>query len=142
MGLKFRKSFKIAPGVKVNVGKKSAGVSIGGKYGGISMNTKTGTHARVSAPGTGLSYTTKVGGSSNTKTNTPNNTVISDTHVNPKNKWVSFTLCLLFGYFGVHKFYEGKIGMGLLYLFTIGLFGFGWFVDIFLILGKENPYYV
>lgn len=142
MGLRFRKSFKIAPGVKVNVGKKSAGVSIGGKYGGISMNTKTGTHARVSAPGTGLSYTTKVGGSSNSKTNTQNNTVISDTHVSPKNKWVSFTLCLLFGYFGVHKFYEGKIGMGLLYLFTIGLFGFGWLVDIFLILGKENPYYV
>lgn len=62
MGMKFRKSFKIAPGVKVNIGKKSTGVSIGGKYGGVSINSKTGTKARVSAPGTGMSYTTKVGG--------------------------------------------------------------------------------
>ena len=26
-----------------------------------------------------------------------------------KNKWVSFFLCLFFGYLGIHKFYEGKI---------------------------------
>lgn len=38
-------------------------------------------------------------------------------------------LCLLFGLFGVHKFYEKKIGMGLLYVFTFGLFGFGPLVD-------------
>lgn len=56
MGLRFRKSFKIAPGVKVNVGKKSAGISVGGKYGGVSVNSKTGARVRASAPGTGLSY--------------------------------------------------------------------------------------
>ena len=33
MGLSFRKSVKIAPGVKLNLGKKSAGISVGGKYG-------------------------------------------------------------------------------------------------------------
>lgn len=60
MGLRFKKSFKVAPGVKINVGKKSMGVSVGGKYGGISTNTKSGSHMRVSAPGTGLSYTTKL----------------------------------------------------------------------------------
>ncbi|MFQ7002328.1 MAG: NINE protein [Ruthenibacterium lactatiformans] len=27
------------------------------------------------------------------------------------------------GYFGAHKFYEGKVGMGVLYLFTLGLLG-------------------
>ena len=42
MGFKYRKSVKIAPGVKLNVGKKSAGISIGGKYGGVSVNSKTG----------------------------------------------------------------------------------------------------
>ena len=62
MGKRFRKSIKVAPGVKVNLGKKSVGVSVGGKHGGISYNTKSGAHARVSAPGTGLSYTTKIGG--------------------------------------------------------------------------------
>ena len=41
MGLRFRKSIKIAPGVKINIGKKSVGMSIGGKYGGISMNSTT-----------------------------------------------------------------------------------------------------
>ena len=61
MGLRFRKSFKIAPGIRFNLGKKSAGISIGGKTGGISFNSKTGVRARVSAPGTGLSYSTKLG---------------------------------------------------------------------------------
>lgn len=61
MGLRFRKSFKIAPGVKFNVGKKSVGVSVGGKHAGVSFNSKTGARARVSAPGTGLSYSTKLG---------------------------------------------------------------------------------
>jgi hypothetical protein len=60
MGLRFRKSIKLAPCVKLNLGKKSAGISVGGKYGGVSYNTRTGTRARVSAPGTGLSYSTKI----------------------------------------------------------------------------------
>lgn len=60
----------------------------------------------------------------------------------PINKWVSFVLCLLLGYLGAHKFYEGRIGMGILYFFTAGLFGIGWIVDIISILLKPNPYYV
>ena len=43
--------------------------------------------------------------------------------------WIRFIICLLFGIFGVHKFMEKKIGMGILYLFTAGLFGLGWFYD-------------
>lgn len=59
-----------------------------------------------------------------------------------KDKWVAFTLCLLLGMFGAHKFYEGKTGMGILYLCTLGLCGIGWIVDIISILRKPNPYYV
>ena len=59
-----------------------------------------------------------------------------------KNKWTAFFLCLLLGFFGAHKFYEGKIGMGILYLLTAGLFLIGWIVDIISILLKPNPYYV
>ena len=59
-----------------------------------------------------------------------------------KNKWVAFVLCFCFGVLGVHKFYEGKIGMGILYIITFGLFGIGWFVDLIAILLKPNPYYV
>ena len=57
MGLRFRKSIQLLPGVKLNIGKSSVGVSLGGKFGGISLNSKTGAHARASLPGTGLSYT-------------------------------------------------------------------------------------
>ncbi len=60
----------------------------------------------------------------------------------PKSKWVAFFLCLLFGEFGIHKFYEGKILGGIIYLFTFGLFGFGWIIDIIAILLKPDPYYV
>ncbi len=34
---------------------------------------------------------------------------------------------------GLHRLYNGKIGTGLLWMFTLGLFGFGQFVDLFLI---------
>ena len=47
-----------------------------------------------------------------------------------KSKMVALVLCIFFGYFGVHYFYAGKIGMGILYVFTIGLCGIGWIVDI------------
>lgn len=58
------------------------------------------------------------------------------------NKWVDFFLCLFLGYFGIHKFYEGKIGMGILYIFTVGLFGLGTFIDLIIILcnGAKDKY--
>lgn len=60
----------------------------------------------------------------------------------PKNKWVAFILCVLLGYFGAHKFYEGRTGLGILYLFTFGLLGIGWIIDCIVLLLKPNPYYV
>ena len=59
----------------------------------------------------------------------------------PKNKWIAFCLCFFLGMFGAHKYYEGKIRMGLLYTFTYGLFGYGWLFDVFALLFKPNPYY-
>lgn len=59
-----------------------------------------------------------------------------------KNKWVALLLCIFFGGLGIHRFYEGKIATGLLYLFTYGLLGLGWIVDIVRIACKPNPYRV
>lgn len=59
-----------------------------------------------------------------------------------KNKWVALVLCIFLGFLGGHKFYEGKAGMGILYLFTGGLFGIGVLVDFIMILFKPNPYFV
>ena len=57
-----------------------------------------------------------------------------------KNKWTALLLCIFLGWMGAHKYYEGKIGMGILYTFTLGLFFIGWVVDIIILALKPNPY--
>lgn len=57
-------------------------------------------------------------------------------------KTTALVLCVFLGWCGAHKFYEGKVGMGILYIFTMGLFGIGWIIDIITIATKPNPYYV
>lgn len=59
-----------------------------------------------------------------------------------KDKWVAFCLCFFLGFLGAHKFYEGKAGMGILYIFTGGLCGIGVLIDLISLLLKPNPYYV
>ncbi len=61
---------------------------------------------------------------------------------NVKNKWVALLLWFFLGLVGGHKFYEGKVGMGILYIFTGGLFGIGMIVDFITLLFKPTHYYV
>lgn len=56
MGLKFRKSKKIAPGIRLNVGKKGASVTFGGKGARYTVSTSGRRTKSVSIPGTGISY--------------------------------------------------------------------------------------
>lgn len=44
---------------------------------------------------------------------------------------ITLMLAVFLGWIGVHYFYVGKTGMGILYIFTMGLFGIGWLIDIF-----------
>lgn len=60
MGLRFRKSIKVLPGVKLNISKSGISTSVGRR--GATVNfSKRGTRATVGIPGTGISYSTMVG---------------------------------------------------------------------------------
>ena len=56
------------------------------------------------------------------------------------NKWIALALCILLGYLGLHRFYEGKIWTGILWLCTGGLLGVGVVVDAILIVMKPEHY--
>lgn len=51
---------------------------------------------------------------------------------------VAWLLLTFVGIFGVHRFYLGKIGTGLLWLFTGGLFGIGWIYDFLTMNGQVS----
>lgn len=52
------------------------------------------------------------------------------TQTSDKSKKTALILCACLGYFGIHYFYVGRIGKGILYFCTFGLCGIGWIVDI------------
>jgi hypothetical protein len=49
----------------------------------------------------------------------------------PKSRTVAIVLCLLFGYYGFHRFYVGKYGSGVLMMCTAGGFFIWWIIDLF-----------
>lgn len=58
----------------------------------------------------------------------------------PHSKGISFLLWLacFMGFAGIHRFYLGRPVSGFLYLITFGIFGFGQFIDLFLLPGMVN----
>ena len=60
MGFRFRKSLSILPGVRLTLGKKSGSVSFGIRGLRYTVGTR-GEHITAGLPGTGLSWTHKVG---------------------------------------------------------------------------------
>ena len=55
MGFRFRRRIKIAPGIRLNIGKNGMSTSVGRR--GFTMNIGRGkTRTTVGLPGTGLSY--------------------------------------------------------------------------------------
>ncbi len=54
--------------------------------------------------------------------------------VSEKSKGTAAVLCFFFGWLGIHRFYVGKTGTGLLWMFTLGLAGLGEIIDFIMIL--------
>ena len=63
MGFRFRRSIRIAPGLRVNVGRRGVSLSAGVRGASLTFGSR-GTYANVGIPGTGLSYRQKLGGGS------------------------------------------------------------------------------
>lgn len=59
MALRFRRTIKIAPGVRLNISRSGVSTSIGGAGHSINIGSQ-GTRGTVGIPGTGLSYTTRL----------------------------------------------------------------------------------
>jgi len=47
-------------------------------------------------------------------------------------------ICFFFGLIGAHKFYSGKVLLGVLYSLTAGLFGIGVLVDFISVIFKDS----
>lgn len=57
---------------------------------------------------------------------------------NPPKDWLTaLLLCIFLGVLGIHRFYCGKIGTGILWLLTGGVFGIGYLVDIIMIASGD-----
>ena len=92
MGLRYRKSKKILPGVRLNLNKNSASISIGPKGFKQTFSTTGRKTTTVGIPGSGLSYTTN---SSANKSGEPQQATPA---YSSKNKTPALILALIFGW--------------------------------------------
>lgn len=108
MGFRFRKSFKIAPGIRLNLSKSGVSTSIGGK--GATVNvSKRGVRSTVGIPGSGISYSTSTrsGKGSGTSTSSSHlaltnanrfDGIVPDTTLKPGGAWKGAAfICLALG---------------------------------------------
>ena len=56
-----------------------------------------------------------------------------DEQKSPKSFVPALILCILLGSFGVHRFYVGKVGTGIVMILTLGGLGFWVLIDLIMI---------
>jgi TM2 domain-containing membrane protein YozV len=58
---------------------------------------------------------------------------MSNESISPKNWVATLVLSIFLGYLGIHRFYVGKVGTGILMLLTAGGLGIWQLIDIIMI---------
>ncbi|MDR3138454.1 MAG: DUF4236 domain-containing protein [Treponema sp.] len=148
--MRFRKSIKIAPGLKINLSKSGVSTTIGAK--GLSANIgDRGAYLNTGIPGTGVSARHKIAGGDGSKSGDQAvgmDQIVAEAAAmgnpsqpipgvdKPRSKITAYLLLLFLGLVGGHKFYLKKYGMGFLYIVTMGLFSIGCIADLFT-LGRQ-----
>ena len=59
---------------------------------------------------------------------------MDDASISPRPRLVAVLLCFFLGALGVHRFYVGKIGTGILMLLTLGGLGIWALIDLIVVL--------
>lgn len=112
MGLNFKKSINLGKGFKLNIGKKSVGISGGVKGARVSVNSSGRKTATFSLPGTGLSYSVNLNklfkGNSSKKKRSSNKNTSNETDTT-----ININLILVF--------------IILILIAIIGVFAYAWF---------------
>lgn len=136
MGFRFRKSFGAGP-FRVNLSKSGIGYSVGTKGLRYTQKAGGGTRTTASIPGTGVSYVQESGSK---KRSTSNQRQSFHRYLRQPQGIALSTVVLawVLGMFGAHKFQQKKMGMGILYLVTLGLFCIGWLGDAITLTMQYN----
>lgn len=133
MGIRFRKSKKLLPGVRLNVGTRGLSFSFGPRGLKHTISTTGRRTTTVGIPGSGLSFSeTSRSGSGGVAAQEVGAifTPTSARETSQKNRTIALLLCIFFGYLGIHRFYVGKKGTGVIWMFTAGVVGLGWIIDL------------
>src|SRR3954454_13611721 len=125
MGLRVRRSFKVAPGLRLNVSK--SGLSTSSKLGPLTVNSRGRTTVRLAK---GISYSTGNAASSRTQGRFIG---AAKSRSRQKSVGIAYVLWLLTGLIGGHRYYLGRTGTAMLQTFTLGGLGVWWLLDFFLI---------
>lgn len=126
MGFRFRKSFKIAPGFKINLSKSGISSSFGVKGASVSVG-KTGVRANAGLPGTGIGYSKKIA-SFSSKSGETTDSISEENPQNPHEKSFNEFMgcgCLSLVLAAISAAIWGAVGFWLVVLIGISVFSVG-----------------